>query len=128
MAGRSQKSVNGKLLRAAAVYGQAAIESRSRGKVPMDNGKSRQAAARLIEATKAFHRDWTALRSGKGRPPQAADQPLQPPQTAEGAVIRAAKALGHLIYSPEAPKEHKSAMLKRLLAASESMARNHKED
>lgn len=127
MAGRNRKRLNGALLQAAAAYGLAARHARGQGLAPLKSPAGRRAASRLVAAVKKFHRDWTAFRTEQGRPPMAAEQPLPPHRTPEGAVIRLAKALGHAFNSTPPDKENQASLLHRLLAAAEAMAQTQKD-
>ena len=118
----------GRMLRAATDYGLTARRLRRAGLNPLAGEPGRQASARLIAAVRRFHQDWTEFRSDQGHPLRTAVQPLPPPRTPEGAVIRAAKALGHAISGAEATRTERAALLRNMTDASERLARRPSKD
>ena len=84
----------------------------------MTDDEARAAAAELLRAAAQWHHDWLAWRIELERPPQVFSEPLPPPETPRGAVIRSAKSLG---YSYQINNPDKAALALALLEAAEAL-------
>ena len=91
------------LFRAALHYKFRARRARQAGARPLTDSKARAAAAELLRAAAQWRQEWSAWRIQVERPPQVSREPLPPPETPRGAVIRSAKSLGYAyqINSPD---------------------------
>ena len=89
--------------RAALHYKFRARRARQAGARPLTDDEARAAAAELLRAAAQWHQEWLAWRIELGPPPQVPSEPLPPPETPRGAVIRSAKSLGYAyqINSPD---------------------------
>ena len=106
------------LFKAAWQYKLKARRARQAGGTPLTDDAARAAAAGLLKTAAQWHQEWLTWRIELGRPPQVPSEPLPPPETRHGAVIRAAKSLGyaHQIGSPD-----KAAQALALLEAAEAL-------
>ena len=92
------------LFRAALHYTDSGIAGRGRPEQrPLTDSKARAAAAELLRAAAQWRQEWSAWRIQVERPPQVSSEPLPPPETPRGAVIRSAKSRGYAyqINSPD---------------------------
>ena len=83
------------MFKAAWQYRFLARRARQAGATPLTDDVARAAAAGLLKTAAQWHQEWLNWRIELGRPPQVPSEPLPPPETPRGAVIRAAKSLGH---------------------------------
>ena len=106
------------MFKAAWQYRFLARRARQAGATPLTDDAARAAAAELLQAAAQWHHDWLAWRIQVERPPQVSSEPLPPPETPRGAVIRSAKSLGYAyqINSPD-----KAALALALLEAAEAL-------
>ena len=106
------------LFKAALHYKFRARRARQAGARPLTDDAARAAAAELLQAAAQWHHDWLAWRIQVERPPQVSSEPLPPPETPRGAVIRSAKSLGYAyqIHSPD-----KANLALALLEAAEAL-------
>ena len=106
------------LFRAALHYKFRARRARQAGARPLTDDAARAAASELLQAATQWHQEWLAWRIELERPPQVSSEPLPPPETPRGAVIRSAKSLGYAyqINSPD-----KAALALALLEAAEAL-------
>ena len=91
------------MFKAAWQYRFLARRARQAGATPLTDSKARAAAAELLRAAAQWRQEWSAWRIQVERPPQVSSEPLPPPETPRGAVIRSAKSLGYAyqINSPD---------------------------
>ena len=92
---RKRHQMQSPLFRAALHYKFRDRRARQAGGTPLTADVARAAAAELLRAAAQWHHDWLAWRIQVERPPQVFSEPLPPPATRHGAVIRAAKSLGY---------------------------------
>ena len=106
------------LLRAARQYRFKARRARRAGATPLTDTEAVAAASELLRAAARWHQEWLAWRILVERPPQLPSEPLPPPKTLYGTLIRAAKSLGYARYTggPE-----QTALARALLDAAESL-------
>ena len=83
------------LFKAAWQYKLKARRARQAGGTPLTADVARAAAAGLLKTAAQWHQEWLAWRIELERPPQVSSEPLPPPETPRGAVIRSAKSLGY---------------------------------
>ena len=83
------------MFKAAWQYRFPARRARQAGATPLTDDVARAAVAGLLKTAAQWHQEWLNWRIELGRPPQVPSEPLPPPETPRGAVIRAAKSLGH---------------------------------
>ena len=100
------------MFKAAWQYRFRARLARQAGATPLTDSKARAAAAAQ------WHHDWLAWRIQVERPPQVSSEPLPPPETPRGAVIRSAKSLGYA-YQINSPDKANLALA--LLEAAEAL-------
>ena len=106
------------MFKAAWQYRFLARRARQAGARPLTDAAARAATSELFQAAAQWHHDWLAWRIQVERPPQVPSEPLPPPETPRGAVIRSAKSLGYAyqINSPD-----KAALALALLDAAEAL-------
>ena len=115
---RKRYQMQSPLFRAALHYKFRARRARQAGARPLTDSKARAAAAELLRAAAQWRQEWSAWRIQVERPPPVSSEPLPPPETPRGAVIRSAKSLGYAyqINSPD-----KAALALALLEAAEAL-------
>ena len=106
------------LFKAALHYKFRARRARQAGARPLTDDVARAAAAELLQASAQWHHDWLAWRIQVERPPKVSSEPLPPPATRHGAVIRSAKSLGYA-YQINSPDKANLALA--LLEAAEAL-------
>ena len=106
------------LFKAAWQYKLKARRARQAGARPLTDDAARAAAAELLQAAAQWHHDWLAWRIQVERPPKVSSEPLPPPETPRGAVIRSAKSLG---YAYQINNPDKAAQALALLEAAEAL-------
>ena len=106
------------LFKAALHYKFRARRARQAGARPLTADVARAAAAGLLKTAAQWHHDWLAWRIQVERPPKVSSEPLPPPATRHGAVIRSAKSLGYA-YQINSPDKANLALA--LLEAAEAL-------
>ena len=106
------------LFKAALHYKFRARRARQAGATPLTDSKARAAAAELLRAAAQWRQEWSAWRIQVERPPPVSSEPLPPPATRHGAVIRAAKSLG---YAYQTGSPDKAVQALALLEAAEAL-------
>ena len=106
------------LFKAAWQYKLKARRARQAGETPLTADVARAAAAGLLKTAAQWRQEWLAWRIELGRPPQVPSEPLPPPETPRGAVIRAAKSLG---YAYQTGSPDKAVLALALLEAAEAL-------
>ena len=92
---RKRYQMQSPLFRAALHYKFRARRARQAGARPLTDDAARAAAAELLQAAAQWRQEWSAWRIQVERPPPVSSDPLPPPATRHGAVIRSAKSLGY---------------------------------
>ena len=106
------------MFKAAWQYRLKARRARQAGATPLTDDAARAAAAELLRAAAQWRQEWSAWRIQVERPPQVSSEPLPPPETPRGAVIRSAKSLG---YSYQINSPDKANLALALLEAAEAL-------
>ena len=106
------------MFKAAWQYRFLARRARQAGARPLTDDEARAAAAELLRAAAQWRQEWSAWRIQVERPPQVSSEPLPPPETPRGAVIRSAKSLGYA-YQINSPDKANLALA--LLEAAEAL-------
>ena len=106
------------MFKAAWQYRFLARRARQAGATPLTDSKARAAAAELLRAAARWRQEWSAWRIQVERPPQVSSEPLPPPETPRGAVIRSAKSLG---YAYQTGSPDKAVQALALLEAAEAL-------
>lgn len=111
------------MLREASNYGNMAIRAKERGmRQPLRRGAVMRQAKSYRRAALRWHRRWELRRKQGGNPPRnRAAEEFRRSANPVGAVIQAAKALGHAVSSGD--REMERAMIQELLNRGESYAR-----
>ena len=94
---RKRYHMQSPLFRAALHYKFRARRARQAGARLLTDDAARAAASELLQAATQWHQEWLAWRIELERPPQVSSEPLPPPETPRGAVIRSAKSLGSVV-------------------------------
>ena len=115
---RKRHQMQSPLLRAARQYRFKARRARRAGATPLTDSETVAAASELLRAAARWHQEWLAWRIQVERPPQLPSEPLPPPETPYGALIRAAKSLG---YARKTGSPEQTALARALLDAAESL-------
>ena len=106
------------MFKAAWQYRFPARRARQAGARPLTDDAARTATSELFRAAAQWRQEWSAWRIQVERPPQVSSEPLPPPETPRGAVIRSAKSLGYA-YQINSPDRANLALA--LLEAAEAL-------
>ena len=120
------KREQGKLLKAALDYGGFCIRARGWGmRQPLKHKKVMLTGRKYRSAALRWYRAWNGRRLQEERPIRSLGESFQRSENPIGAVIQAAKALGHAVESGD--KELEKRMIQDLMNCGERYARRRAE-